>query len=322
MGSSPLARGLLMLAMADENSFRIIPARAGFTSSRSSRRSSGRDHPRSRGVYLAQVRGVHVQGGSSPLARGLHCARRSSVATARIIPARAGFTPWRGPGRSRAADHPRSRGVYRAGSTPAARRPWIIPARAGFTGSQSRAAARRPDHPRSRGVYRIRPRLHGREARIIPARAGFTCCSPLSRTRPADHPRSRGVYAVHDVLARYYRGSSPLARGLPADLRVGAVAGRIIPARAGFTGSRRPGRPGRPDHPRSRGVYLPHHRAEAVARGSSPLARGLPHRARARDRTARIIPARAGFTRRSRTPASLWRDHPRSRGVYWKPPCG
>ena len=50
--------------------------------------------------------------------------------------------------------------------------------------------------------------------------------------------------------------------------------------------------------------------------GSSPLARGLPHRAAARRLRARIIPARAGFT----TPPCRrrWRrrDHPRSRGVY------
>ena len=31
----------------------------------------------------------------------------------------------------------------------------------------------------------------------------------------------------------------------------------------------------------------------------------------------RIIPARAGFTNREGTSYVIWRDHPRSRGVYW-----
>ena len=55
-----------------------------------------------------------------------------------------------------------------------------------------------------------------------------------------------------------------------------------------------------------------------MAGGSSPLARGLrrPHARAARDR--RIIPARAGFTRRTGSEARSQQDHPRSRGVYTK----
>ena len=53
-----------------------------------------------------------------------------------------------------------------------------------------------------------------------------------------------------------------------------------------------------------------------MSAGSSPLARGLPtRRSRPRPR-AGIIPARAGFTRRSPSPRPGARDHPRSRGVY------
>ena len=72
---------------------------------------------------------------------------------------------------------------------------------------------------------------------------------------------------------------------------------RIIPARAGFT------RPPRrrwgcgTDHPRSRGVYYPCYSEQVVFEGSSPLARGLRCVDRNPGRCARIIPARAGFTR-------------------------
>ena len=52
--------------------------------------------------------------------------------------------------------------------------------------------------------------------------------------------------------------------------------------------------------------------------GSSPLARGLPSQF-ARPALRRwIIPARAGFTRRSWTSPRTTGDHPRSRGVYRK----
>ena len=52
--------------------------------------------------------------------------------------------------------------------------------------------------------------------------------------------------------------------------------------------------------------------------GSSPLARGLPVGEDPRERAHRIIPARAGFTKRMATVPSLRTDHPRSRGVYEK----
>ena len=96
----------------------------------------------------------------------------------------------------------------------------------------------------------------------------------------------------------------------------GGTAQRIIPARAGFTHSSGDYQALRRDHPRSRGVYYICAVEVGDTDGSSPLARGLPHR-RAQTSTGRgIIPARAGFT----WTASMMRckspDHPRSRGVY------
>ena len=58
-GSSPLARGLPQLLMEQFDLDRIIPARAGFTSSFWTFRSVLPDHPRSRGVYAD----VCVKGG-------------------------------------------------------------------------------------------------------------------------------------------------------------------------------------------------------------------------------------------------------------------
>ena len=50
-----------------------------------------------------------------------------------------------------------------------------------------------------------------------------------------DHPRSRGVYTAPLSLPLVLSGSSPLARGLPADEMTPLTRRRIIPARAGFT---------------------------------------------------------------------------------------
>ena len=91
-GSSPLARGLLGEGREESLPCRIIPARAGFTTSVSSQPRSTRDHPRSRGVYVTNVLAPALVAGSSPLARGLLEDMDMSENTDRIIPARAGFT--------------------------------------------------------------------------------------------------------------------------------------------------------------------------------------------------------------------------------------
>ena len=91
-GSSPLARGLHDGAGVDGGVGRIIPARAGFTTSTVRPGATGTDHPRSRGVYRRRVRAAAPQRGSSPLARGLPGLRMPDPGARRIIPARAGFT--------------------------------------------------------------------------------------------------------------------------------------------------------------------------------------------------------------------------------------
>ena len=96
-GSSPLARGLPVVAFLQAVDQRIIPARAGFTPRPSSRGQPLGDHPRSRGVYYIHSSYYGDEPGSSPLARGLQPPATIVVGGSRIIPARAGFTlgdPW------------------------------------------------------------------------------------------------------------------------------------------------------------------------------------------------------------------------------------
>ena len=354
-GSSPLARGLLTGTKRLVMFVRIIPARAGFTTTILGRGRPHQDHPRSRGVYAPPNRPSSSGTGSSPLARGLQRFTDTAVAHVRIIPARAGFTWWR-PGRARrAGDHPRSRGVYAVaqssgiwprGSSPLARgllvgvaawaAAWgIIPARAGFTGRVSAAARLPGDHPRSRGVYTTTsarsisctgssPLARGLRHRrhhpldlvgIIPARAGFTAGGAGAPDGPGDHPRSRGVYTSTSRTPRRRRGSSPLARGLRGARPRRARARGIIPARAGFTYKRFVRAQCFPDHPRSRGVYA-HPPRSSIADPDHPRSRGVYGPFEERENNVRIIPARAGFTRRPTHMSGRAQDHPRSRGVY------
>ena len=356
MGSSPLARGLLLFSLPVWVRIGIIPARAGFTAFEASADGKGTDHPRSRGVYAEQSVVPPCQMGSSPLARGLPDATAATPRTTGIIPARAGFTRTsRCEGRRR-RDHPRSRGVYGLstphvtvtwGSSPLARGlphaggadlhvVGIIPARAGFTRRRCPSAPSPRDHPRSRGVYENevvaeyqragssplarglpqQPRRENRCPRIIPARAGFTRTSSAVTPTWADHPRSRGVYELAAHVHLWALGSSPLARGLLPRGLHGRPDRRIIPARAGFTPARRKPHTCSPDHPRSRGVYQQPGRSKGRFDVSSPLARGLPDAPWDNLNAIRIIPARAGFTGDGGRFPQGDRDHPRSRGVY------
>ena len=172
--------------------------------------------------------------------------------------------------------------------------------------------------PLARGLHTLHP-PRGPHRRIIPARAGFTVRGFVVFQYMKDHPRLRGVYHALRATWQSSTGSSPLARGLPAPSEPSPRRGGIIPARAGFTRLRTPRPPSSQDHPRSRGVYLGDHVPDRHPEGSSPLARGLHDGLADSLNARRIIPARAGFTRRRRRPGAPSRDHPRSRGVYQRP---
>ena len=213
-GSSPLARGLHDRDGAAGRRARIIPARAGFTPKTKPAEAFRTDHPRSRGVYQAGIRGSRSRLGSSPLARGLPTADRGSVNAWRIIPARAGFTGRHGCCAWNRRDHPRSRGVYQAPGEP--------------------GEGRHGSSPLARGLPKV-DLESAAEKRIIPARAGFTDGGSRLGQRLADHPRSRGVYVDAIADETITMGSSPLARGLRGVRRRNDRMRRIIPARAGFT---------------------------------------------------------------------------------------
>ena len=235
-----------------------------------------RDHPRMRGVYWEGTIKPLWEAGSSPHARGLRADAMGAFIQQRIIPACAGFTSTPSPAATPRQDHPRMRGVYPV--------------------SRPHSSSRSGSSPHARGL----PELGGEVAevgRIIPACAGFTGVRLPAQPRLWDHPRMRGVYFGQKKLDVRSAGSSPHARGLLDANNQDVLNARIIPACAGFTLFIAGGIRWWRDHPRMRGVYALTVIQFLLAPGSSPHARGLLVQAGKRQRSRRIIPACAGFTR-------------------------
>ena len=159
--------------------------------------------------------------------------------------------------------------------------------------------------------------LHLKEReRLIPARAGNTRARWRVLGRVSAHPRSRGEHALLRCVPWWCFGSSPLARGTLISFLAPIVAFRLIPARAGNTGSHTGGIVICPAHPRSRGEHMGNHSFLARGCGSSPLARGTHSFVLRRYCCARLIPARAGNTRSARHASKNFSAHPRSRGEH------
>ena len=90
----------------------------------------------------------------------------------------------------------------------------------------------------------------------------------------------------------------------------------IIPAHAGLTRGQSSAIRLKRDHPRACGAHVINNSADEVAKGSSPRMRGSRVVPFAISCSDGIIPAHAGLTAPSSTPASSCRDHPRACGAH------
>ena len=91
-GSSPRGRGKRVAVPPHSDVVRLIPARAGKTARRSSRRSLTSAHPRAGGENQANRNTGGCELGSSPRGRGKREGEGGSCCPERLIPARAGKT--------------------------------------------------------------------------------------------------------------------------------------------------------------------------------------------------------------------------------------
>ena len=237
---------------------RNIPACAGKTATGAMARRPNSEHPRVRGENGVDHDGVTGCGGTSPRARGkLRDEKRKDVTT-RNIPACAGKTTPLLSGVYLFTEHPRVRGengfatralIKHRGTSPRARgklqlagdltgTAGNIPACAGKTLKQDSVRISLAEHPRVRGennrsVRRIvnkcgtSPRARGKHLQIIrvitgnrniPAHAGKTFSAGHVYGAVEEHPRVRGENVVGILGVRNQFGTSPRARGKPAEL--------------------------------------------------------------------------------------------------------
>ena len=112
-GSSPRVRGTRPLSEASASCTRFIPACAGNTVRRRSRRRRMPVHPRVCGEHTAQRTMSRVCGGSSPRVRGTHTPEVAGSIPARFIPACAGNTPMPKSCSRPSTVHPRVCGEHR-----------------------------------------------------------------------------------------------------------------------------------------------------------------------------------------------------------------
>ena len=195
----------------------------------------------------------------------------------RLIPARAGKTALIALTPSPIAAHPRACGENSA-RTATTRR---------VCGSS----------PRVRGKP-LRPVRRGPRQRLIPARAGKTAAMRLAFSETGAHPRACGENSTAALYRTAASGSSPRVRGKRQARHVVPHDRGLIPARAGKTRGRRPGRAHAWAHPRACGENGVAMDVNSIGCGSSPRVRGKRARRRSTCVRSGLIPARAGKTGR------------------------
>ena len=195
----------------------LIPAGAGQTASSKESSANTRAHPRWRGADTTGTVPHRYLLGSSPLARGRRRQLRRLLAPNGLIPAGAGQTFRQGAGPRVGGAHPRWRGADLGGNS-----------------GETMALGSSPlARGRPGGVERGQWPLG-----LIPAGAGQTLSHALTCRGKGAHPRWRGADRSDAAVALPERGSSPLARGRLATVRVAVPVSGLIPAGAGQTSFR------------------------------------------------------------------------------------
>ena len=216
-GSSPRGRGKPPLPAPSHPICGLIPARAGKTPAPRRWVRADPAHPRAGGKNITAVWDGIVTVGSSPRGRGKHCEPVECSVIAGLIPARAGKTASMPLDSTVIGAHPRAGGENSRSS-----RTFVS-----WLGSS----------PRGRGKHQVW-RCYEEHSRLIPARAGKTSLHDTSCAMYRAHPRAGGENLSARKCCSSAVGSSPRGRGKQG-LHGGEHRGaRLIPARAGKTGSR------------------------------------------------------------------------------------
>ena len=215
-GSSPRVRGKPGGLEVGDHGHGLIPARAGKTHHRDSIEWTRTAHPRACGENPGAALPGQALPGSSPRVRGKRALGHASPSTTRLIPARAGKTFPAQVGMTLWGAHPRACGENEYDQCTSAKDVGSSPRVRGKLGKGAGSRAR---------------------SGLIPARAGKTPFPPPRCRGWWAHPRACGEnLRLHEELVRAH-GSSPRVRGKPLGHHRAHERRRLIPARAGKTGS-------------------------------------------------------------------------------------
>ena len=153
---------------------------------------------------------------------------------------------------------------------------------------------------------------------ITPAHAGNTCYGIIICAHRRDHPRTRGEYRSRFRSRSRSRGSPPHTRGILKDSQRSYTPMGITPAHAGNTQRNLLLQAARWDYPRTRGEYVQTMVLGADNKGSPPHTRGIHFVEKSRPVSLGITPAHAGNTQWNIHEDRENRDHPRTRGEYFR----
>ena len=167
--------------------------------------------------------------------------------------------------------------------------------------------------PHTRGT-RIPRHPSSPKIRFIPACAGNAGSGVSSSSVSPVHPRMRGERSAGGRPAWACLGSSPHARGTRQGVPPLSEALRVIPACAGNAGTSPASTARHSVHPRMRGERETGTDRLGRVYGSSPHARGTPHRSTRTPCAGRFIPACAGNACGHPAAGSRIPVHPRMRG--------
>ena len=250
-------------------------------------------HPRAGGKNITAVWDGIVTVGSSPRGRGKHCEPVECSVIAGLIPARAGKTASMPLDSTVIGAHPRAGGENSRSS-----RTFVS-----WLGSS----------PRGRGKHQVW-RCYEEHSRLIPARAGKTSLHDTSCAMYRAHPRAGGENRDFMAVNIVERGSSPRGRGKPDHAKNPRNRARLIPARAGKTGRHLSKIVSKKAHPRAGGENTAMQSLNGSIPGSSPRGRGKLEVWSEGSLRWRLIPARAGKTRRILLEVRPRQAHPRAGG--------
>ena len=149
---------------------------------------------------------------------------------------------------------------------------------------------------------------------LIPAHAGKTSSTLPALAGNGAHPRACGENIDVSVIVPVKTGSSPRMRGKRAGCGLDRFSERLIPAHAGKTTITADSASATGAHPRACGENNLNGRRIIGAKGSSPRMRGKPDMYTIGRAVERLIPAHAGKTTYSVSPASSTSAHPRACG--------